>query len=113
VLCADWFHPLAWLTSARLALFRELSCDETVVESSLEGDLVRALGKLARPEHSLLLEATASSFLSDRLALLGQDRPRRTVLALDALLLALFAGVPAFGVYETISHTACCFLPVT
>jgi beta-lactamase regulating signal transducer with metallopeptidase domain len=113
VLCAVWFHPLAWLTSARLALFRELSCDETVVESALERDLVRALGKLARPEHSVLLEATASSFLNDRLALLGQDRPRRAARVVDVLLLALFAAVLVLGVYETISHTACCFVPVT
>lgn len=113
VLCAVWFHPLAWLTSARLALYRELSCDETVVESALEVDLVRALGKLARPEHVSLLEATASSFLADRLALLGRDRPRRTALAADVLLVTLFAGVLLLGIYETISHTACCFVPVT
>src|SRR5262249_13617604 len=70
VLCAVWFHPLAWLTSARLALYRELSCDESVVDSALGRDLVRALGKLARPERAGFLEATASSFLSDRLAML-------------------------------------------
>jgi beta-lactamase regulating signal transducer with metallopeptidase domain len=113
VLCAVWFHPLAWLTSARLALYRELSCDESVVESALEVDLVRALGKLARPEHVSLLEATASSFLADRLALLGRDRPRSTALAVDALLVAVFAAVLLLGIYETISHTACCFVPVT
>ena len=37
VLCAVWFHPLAWVTSSRLALYRELSCDESVVESALAG----------------------------------------------------------------------------
>src|SRR5262249_34380349 len=59
VLCAVWFHPLAWLTSARLALYRELSCDEWVVDRARGGDLVRALGKLARPEQGAFLRATA------------------------------------------------------
>ncbi len=113
VLCAFWFHPLAWLTSARLALYRELSCDESVVDSALGGDLVRALGKLARPERAGFLQATASSFLSDRLAMLGGERPRRADLVVDVLLAATFAGVLLLGVFETISHTACCFVPVT
>ena len=29
-LCAVWFHPLVWLAGKRLALYRELSCDEWV-----------------------------------------------------------------------------------
>ena len=113
VLCAVWFHPLAWVTSSRLALYRELSCDESVVDSALGGDLVRALGKLARPEHGTFLQATASSFLTDRLAMLGGDRPRRTALVADVLLAAIFAFVLLLGVYETFSHTACCFVPLT
>jgi len=113
VLCAAWFHPLAWLTSSRLALYRELSCDESVVDSALGGDLLRALGKLARPEHSVFLQATASSLLTDRLAMLGGSRPRRAGLLADAVLATIFAAVLLLGVYETISHTACCFVRVT
>ena len=113
VLCAVWFHPLAWLTSARLALYRELSCDESVVDSALGTDLVRALGKLARPERTGVLQATASSFLTDRLAMLGGDRSPRAALVVDLVLAATFAAVLLLGVFETISHTACCFLPVT
>jgi hypothetical protein len=113
VLCAVWFHPLAWLTSSRLALYRELSCDESVADRALGGDLVRALGKLARPGHGAFLQATASSFMSDRLALLRSDRPARTGLLVDVALGAIFAGVLLLAVLETISHTACCFVPVT
>ena len=31
-LCGLWFHPLVWLTGFRLAMFRELSCDDSVIE---------------------------------------------------------------------------------
>ena len=113
VLCAVWFHPLAWLTSARLALYRELSCDESVVDRALGRDLVRALGKLARPGRAGFLQATASSFLSDRLAMLRGGRSARAAGVVDVLLVAIFAGVLLLGVFETISHTACCFMPVT
>ena len=41
-LCGLWFHPLVWLTGSRLALFRELSCDDSVIESSRGADLVTA-----------------------------------------------------------------------
>ena len=30
-LCVLWFHPLIWLAGARIALYRELSCDESVI----------------------------------------------------------------------------------
>ena len=113
VLCAVWFHPLAWLTSAQLALYRELSCDESVVDSALGRDLVRALGKLARPERTGFLQATASSFLTDRLAILGGDRSQRAALVVDLVLATAFVAVLLLGVFETISHTACCFMPVT
>jgi beta-lactamase regulating signal transducer with metallopeptidase domain len=113
VLCAVWFHPLAWLTSARLALFRELSCDESVVDCALGRDLVGALGKLARPERAGFLQATASSFLTDRLAMLDGEPSPRSALLVDVVLAAMFVGVLLLGVFETISHTACCFVPVT
>jgi len=113
VLCAVWFHPLAWLTGSRLALYRELSCDESVVDSALGGDLVRALGKLAGPEHPGFLQATAGSFLVDRLARLGGDRSRRAGLFADAVLATVFAAALLLGAWETISHTACCFVRVS
>jgi beta-lactamase regulating signal transducer with metallopeptidase domain len=113
VLCAVWFHPLAWLTSSRLALYRELSCDESVVDRAHGRDLVRALGKLARPERAGFLEAAASSFLPDRLALLDDEKPARTELLVDFALALAFGGVLLLGVFETISHTACCFMAVT
>src|SRR5215510_13433527 len=46
-LCGLWFHPLVWIAGSRLALYRELSCDESVIQSARGGDLVSALAKLA------------------------------------------------------------------
>lgn len=107
-LCALWFHPLIWLAGARLALYRELSCDETVIRRADGTDLVAALAKLAVPERALSLQATASSHLRHRLAWLsGQPQARR---AASLLVTSLFAAVVIAGIYQTIAHTACCFL---
>ena len=97
----------------RLALYRELSCDESVVDRALGRDLVGALGKLARPERGGVLQATASSYLTDRLAVLGGEPSPRAALLVDVVLAATFGGALLLGVFETISHTACCFVPVT
>lgn len=109
-LCALWFHPLVWITGSRLALYRELSCDEFVIQSAHGGDLVSALAKLANPEEAFLLQASASSFMSDRLARLTSTQPHRTRFAADMLLAAVFGGVLLAGVLGTVAHTACCFL---
>ena len=107
-LCAVWFHPLLWLAGARMALYRELSCDETVIQRALGTDLVAALAKLAVPERLLSLQATASSHLSHRLAWLsGQLQARR---AASLLLASLFAAVMAAAIFGTVAHTACCFI---
>jgi beta-lactamase regulating signal transducer with metallopeptidase domain len=107
-LCALWFHPLIWLAGARMALYRELSCDETVVQRAHGTDLVAALAKLAVPERAISLQATASSHLSHRLAWLsGQLQARR---AASLLVTSLFGAVVIAGIYQTIAHTACCFL---
>ena len=108
-LCALWFHPLVWLAGARMALYRELSCDESVISRAHGEALVSALDKLAAPEQALYLQATASSHLMYRLALLagpGQTTNR----ASSVLLTSLFAAVISAGIFQTIAHTACCFV---
>jgi len=108
-LCALWFHPLIWLAGARMALYRELSCDEAVVRHAHGEALVSALAKLALPERPAFLQATASSHLSHRLACLAAPPPARHRAA-SLVLTSLFGAVIAMGVYQTIAHTACCFL---
>jgi BlaR1 peptidase M56 len=87
--CALWFHPLVWLAGSRLSLYRELSCDESVIREERAGELVSALGKLANPAETLLLQAGASSHLADRLTSLAA--PPRTSPAASALQAAIFA----------------------
>src|SRR4029077_2243826 len=70
-LCLLWFHPLVWIAGSRLALYRELSCDESVIQSARGEALVSALTKLANPDKALLLQSSASSFISHRLAQLA------------------------------------------
>jgi beta-lactamase regulating signal transducer with metallopeptidase domain len=108
-LCALWFHPLVWITSARLALYRELSCDESVIQSAHGGDLVSALAKLANPEEPFLLQATASSFLSRRLGRLAAP-PHPKYRAANTLLTVAFGTLLLAGIFETVAHTACCFV---
>lgn len=109
-LCGLWFHPLVWIAGSRLALYRELSCDESVIQSAHGADLVSALAKLATPEDAFLLQATASSFISHRLARLAAPQPQRTCLAANTLLTVVFGAVLLGGVFGTIAHTACCFV---
>ena len=108
-LCALWFHPLVWITGARLSLYRELSCDESVIRGARGRDLVSALAKLANPEQPFLLQAMASSFLSLRIAHLTMPQPRTGSVA-SRLLAMTFGAVLAMGVFQTVAHTACCFL---
>jgi beta-lactamase regulating signal transducer with metallopeptidase domain len=107
-LCILWFHPLIWLAGARMALYRELSCDESVIRRAHGADLVAALAKLALPERTLFFEARASSHLSHRLvSLSGQLQPRRTA---SLLMASLFSAVMAASTLATVGHTACCFI---
>lgn len=108
-LCALWFHPLMWLAGARMAIYRELSCDESVIRRAHGQALVSALAKLAVPEQAGVLEATASSHLSYRLALLSGPA-KTTYRAASLLLTSLFAAAIAGGIIQTIAHTACCFV---
>jgi beta-lactamase regulating signal transducer with metallopeptidase domain len=108
-LCALWFHPLIWLAGMRMALYRELSCDESVIQRAQGQALVRALAKLAVPEETMFLQATASSHLSHRLARLASPaQPAHRAASL--LLTSLFAAVIVGGVFGTVAHTACCFV---
>lgn len=108
-LCLLWFHPFVWITGSRLALYRELSCDESVIQKAHGANLVSALAKLANPEEGFLLQASASSFISHRLARLtaASPQPRRSMA--NALLTVAFAAVLAAGIFSTVAHTACCF----
>ena len=108
-LCALWFHPLVWITGTRLSLYRELSCDESVIRGARGRDLISALAKLANGEEPLLLQAMASSFLSLRVARLAMPQPRMGSAA-NRLLAMTFGAVLAMGVFQTVAHTACCFL---
>jgi beta-lactamase regulating signal transducer with metallopeptidase domain len=107
--CLLWFHPLVWIAGSRLAVFRELSCDESVIETAHGRDLVSALAKLADPSEAFLLQSAAWSFLSHRLArLVGQPRPSSR--AASTLLILVFGALLVGGVFETVAHTACCFI---
>ena len=108
--CVLWFHPLVWITGSRLALYRELSCDESVIRSAHGRNLVSALAKLANPETEFLLQASASSFISHRLAQLAAAQPARACRGASALLTVVFGAVLLAGVFATVSHTACCFV---
>lgn len=112
-LCLLWFHPLVWVTSSRLALFRELSCDESVLEKAQGRDLISALAKLANPEGTFVLRASASSLIGHRLARLAAVHPRRAYAATNLLLIVIFSSFVLAGVFETVAHTACCFVAKT
>ena len=108
-LCVLWFHPLVWLAGSRLSLYRELSCDEPVIQSARGMHLISALKKLATPEQEFLLQSTASSLLTYRLAMLRALPGRPTGIA-SALLVLAFGVLLVGGVLETVAHTACCFV---
>jgi beta-lactamase regulating signal transducer with metallopeptidase domain len=108
-LCVLWFHPLVWIAGSRLALYRELSCDESVIQSAHGEELVSALTKLANPDKAFLLQASASSFMSHRLAQLAAP-PQPAYRAASMLLTVVFGAVLLWGFLGTVAHTACCFL---
>jgi hypothetical protein len=81
-----------------------------VIESGHGEKLVSALAKLANPEQPCLLQATVTSFMGHRLARLAAIQPQRTSRLASALLAAAFCTVLAAAVFETVAHTACCFV---
>jgi beta-lactamase regulating signal transducer with metallopeptidase domain len=108
-LCGLWFHPLMWLSGSRLAMFRELSCDDSVIESSRGADLVTALAKLTDPGESQLLRAGAATLFSHRLARLKAAHPRRARGAAGLVLIMIYGAVLLACMLETIAHTPGCF----
>jgi beta-lactamase regulating signal transducer with metallopeptidase domain len=108
-LCLLWFHPLVWITGSRLALYRELSCDESVIQRAQGKELISALAKLSNPKESFLLQATAGSFLNHRLARLAAQ-PQPTNRTASVLLIVLFSTALLWGFFGTVAHTACCFV---
>jgi beta-lactamase regulating signal transducer with metallopeptidase domain len=108
-LCALWFHPLMWLAGTRIGLYRELSCDESVIRRAHGQELVSALAKLTVSEQTGVLQATASSHLSHRLARLAASA-QATHRVASLLLASLFTAIIVGGVFGTVAHTACCFV---
>lgn len=108
-LCVLWFHPMLWISGLRLAMYRELSCDERVIQSARGTDLASALAKLVSSAHPSLLRAAATSHLSHRVNLLIGASPQPAWRAVSTLLVVLFCGVLIGGILETVAHTACYF----
>ncbi|HEY3785272.1 MAG TPA: M56 family metallopeptidase [Steroidobacteraceae bacterium] len=108
-LCGLWFHPLLWLTGFRLAMFRELSCDDSVIARSRGADLLSALSKLAIPQGSQLLRAGAASLLSHRVARLTASESHGAHRGADWLVMALFVGIVLACIFGTIAHYPSCF----
>lgn len=106
--CLLWFHPLVWLAGSRLAVFRELSCDDPVIAGARGADLVTAMAKLADPGYSRLLRPGAATFFSQRLARL-RSAPPRAGGAADLVLLLVYAAALVACVLGTIAHTPGCF----
>ena len=108
-LCGLWFHPLLWLTGSRLAMFRELSCDDAVIENSRGADLVTALAKLADPGDPRLLRAGAATLFRHRLTRLTASQPHRARGVADLVLIMIYGAVFLACMVETIAHTPSCF----
>jgi hypothetical protein len=90
-------------------MFRELSCDDFVIERSRGTDLVTAMAKLADPGQSRLLRAGAATLFGHRLARLRDSQPRRAGGAADLALIMIYAAALLACVVETIAHTPSCF----
>jgi beta-lactamase regulating signal transducer with metallopeptidase domain len=109
VLCGLWFHPLVWLTGFRLATFRELSCDDSVIASSRGADLITALAKLADPGEFRPLRAGAGTFFRHRLVRLKASQQHTARGAADLVLIMIYGAVLLVCIIETIAHTPSCF----
>ena len=101
-LCLLWFHPLVWLTGSRLALYRELSCDEAVVGREHGPHLLSALAKLACPEETSPLRANVTSFTTLRVARL--TAPPNGTRAASVLIAIAFAAIFATAVVAPVAR---------
>lgn len=105
-LCLLWFHPLVWLTRSRLGLYRELSCDESVIRHGRGEELVAALAKMAHSD-SAILQAGASSFVRTRLAHL--TAAERGGGAATALMAAAFGAILLLAVAAPIAQAVAAY----
>jgi hypothetical protein len=90
-------------------MFRELSCDDSVIESSRGADLITALAKLADPGESRLLRAGAATLFSHRLARLRAAQPHHARGGVELALVGIYGAVLLACIVETIAHTPSCF----
>jgi beta-lactamase regulating signal transducer with metallopeptidase domain len=105
-LCALWFHPFVWLTRSRLALYRELSCDEAAMRGGRGSELVAALSKMAHCD-AALFQAGASSFVRDRLAHFAAAA--KASRATTTLIAIAFALVLALAIVSPIAQAAAAY----
>lgn len=90
-------------------MFRDLSCDDFVIERSRGADLISALAKLADPGQSRPLRAGAATLFRHRLARLKASQPRRARGAADLVLIVIYGAVLVACVIGTMAHTPSCF----
>jgi beta-lactamase regulating signal transducer with metallopeptidase domain len=113
VQCLLWFHPLIWFVGARLCLYRELSCDEAVLQRSHGRLLVSALAKLALNESGPVLQSAATTLVKQRLErLLAPARLRRPQRLANIVVGTAFIGLVFCATLFAVAHTACCLVPV-
>jgi hypothetical protein len=106
-LCAVWFHPLVWLAGKRLALYRELSCDEWVARQARGTELIGALAKLAEPVSVPLLQSSSASFISDRVVRLTSPPARRIASAILAMGFSIFLIATTVETVNALSAPRC------
>jgi len=110
--CLLWFHPLVWLVGARLSLYREFSCDESVLRRSRGELLVSALAKLALPNDTLMLQSAATTAVSERLERLQAPAPPAPHGPANIVVGAAFVALLLGGIAFTFAYTACCLMLV-
>ena len=106
-LCAVWFHPLVWFAGRRLALYRELSCDEWVMRRSRGAELIGALAKLAEPANAPLLQSSASAFVRDRVVRLTSPQVPRIASAILAIAFSVFLAATTVETVNALSAPRC------
>jgi Zn-dependent protease with chaperone function len=106
-LCAVWFHPLVWLAGRRLALYRELSCDEWVARHARGEELLGALAKLAEPAAAPLLQSSAASFIGYRVVRLTNPPAPRIASAILAIGFSVFLVAATVETVNALSAPRC------